>query len=533
VSVSISEAKLLRSVCLESFEDFVREFFHIVAPGEELVWNWHLTLMCRKLQAAYERVFARLPKRADQVWNVPPGSTKTIVHTVMAPAWAWTKMPTFCFLGASYSYELARDNSHYGRDLVKSDLYRACFPEIQIRDDQDAKGYFINTAGGQRYATGVGSTVTGKHFHCICIDDPINPEQAFSEAELYTANRWISNTLQQRKKDSRVTFVDMVMQRLAQDDPTAQMTADPDGSVEHFVLPASTEFEVKPARLKRYYKPDLEDPEYYRLMDPRRLPKSVLETKRKPKNLAEDGYATQYGQRAVPRGGGMFQVDRLRADRPPDVFRRVVRFWDKAATRKKENRRAAWTVGVKMAEDFDHRFWVLDVKRFRENTFERERRIVACARRDGRGVEIAVEQEGGSGGKDSAVSTVRRLAGYRVRIVPSRDDKVIRAEEFSAQVNAGLVHLPSYLRRGNVWVGWAADFVDELKHWPKSTFLDQGDAAGGAFSVLNTPYFEAGPVPEEAPGQNPDSPFFDDPEWEGEQQGERLAVASVGHLGRD
>jgi phage terminase large subunit-like protein len=48
------------------------------------------------------------------------------------------------------------------------------------------------------------------------------------------------------------------------------------------------------------------------------------------------------------------------------------------------------------------------------NALDREREIKEIAKLDGRRIRIAVEQEPGSGGKESAESTIRNLAGWRV-----------------------------------------------------------------------------------------------------------------------
>jgi predicted phage terminase large subunit-like protein len=141
-------------------------------------------------------------------------------------------------------------------------------------------------------------------------------------------------------------------------------------------------------------------------------------------------------------------------------------------------------VGVLLAEDHDGRYWILDVERGRWDSFQRENVILNCARRDTRAVEVGFEQEPGSSGKDSAIQSVRRLAGFSATAVLASGSKEARAYEFSRAVNAGLVYLPERVRRGNGWAGWAKDFVDELTYWPHSKTLDQIDAAAGAYNMI-------------------------------------------------
>lgn len=488
--MKVSECRLLASLVRESFADFVREFWSTVIP-EPLLWNWHIDLLCSDLQGICERIFAGREKLWDWACNISPGSSKSSVFSVFLPAWAWTRMPSFAYIGASYAYPLALDLARRNRDVVKSELYATCFPEIQLRPDQDTKGYFANTRGGSRYAVGAGGTVLGMHGHFIGIDDPLDPNRAASEAELAGINGWIRDTLASRKKDKRVSVIGIIQQRLHQDDPTAQMVAG--GGVRHLRVPATTEFKIEPPELADYYVDGL--------MDPNRLPRAVLDEERR--RLGEYGYAGQYGQDPVPVGGGTFKTDRLRWGVPPGRYKRIVRFWDKASTAggtTRASRRSAFTVGVLMAEDAEGRYWVLDVQRDRLDSYARETLISKTAHRDTKNVIVGVEEEGAGSGIDSALGTIKRLKGFRVIRLRARQNKEIRADEFSVQVNAANVWLPRVFRRGGTWTGWAREYVDELRHWPFSTYRDQGDASGGAFTVLARGRVRVGPLPKPRPG---------------------------------
>jgi len=95
---------------------------------------------------------------------------------------------------------------------------------------------------------------------------------------------------------------------------------------------------------------------------------------------------------------------------------------------------------------------------------------------DGKTVEIGLEQEPGSGGKESAESTVRNLRGWRVRVDRPTGDKSLRADPFSVQVNNGNVSMV----RGD----WNEDYIEELRYFPFSKYKDQVDASSGAFNIL-------------------------------------------------
>ena len=98
------------------------------------------------------------------------------------------------------------------------------------------------------------------------------------------------------------------------------------------------------------------------------------------------------------------------------------------------------------------------------------------AEADGKNVMIVIEQEPGSGGKDSAKASILNLAGFSVYAEKPTGDKVQRADPFSVQVNNGNVQMQVAV--------WNLDFTNELELFPNSTYKDQTDAASGAFNVL-------------------------------------------------
>lgn len=124
-------------------------------------------------------------------------------------------------------------------------------------------------------------------------------------------------------------------------------------------------------------------------------------------------------------------------------------------------------------------FIVADVKIGRWSSSDREKIILQTAQLDRQrfgSVTTWVEQEPGSGGKESAEATIRNLAGYTIKAERVTGDKVSRAEPLACQASVGNVQL----LRGD----WNAEFIDELEAFPASALKDQVDAASGAFNKL-------------------------------------------------
>jgi len=386
-------------------------------------------------------------------------------------------MPQAKIIGASYSLiPVASDLSRKNRDIVLSEKYQKCFSignieegkKIKLREDQSTKNYFINSFGGMRYAVGVQGSITGMHAHFLIVDDPIDPRGARSEAEIKSTNTWLFESLFNRKVDKKITPVILIMQRLHVEDPTAAMLEKfGRENIEHICLPAVKTPDIHPPQLAKYYKDGL--------LDPIRLSAEVLENE---KRMGQYYWASQFLQSPIPEQGGMFDVSRLNIDFPPEnaKWRRKIRFWDKAATKGD----GCYTVGVLMGEEIvgnGIRYWVLDVVRGQWESCTREKIIRQTAEQDGIGVEIWMEQEPGSGGKADAEYTIRNLRGFRAKAERVSGDKFVRADPFSAQVNAG-----------NVWLKrapWNRDYIEELRFFgPACKYKDQVDASSGAFNKL-------------------------------------------------
>lgn len=211
---SVTQNQLKASLCRESFYYFMQTFWGVVNPESIPVWNWHIKYLCDEAQKVMERVFNNQPKEYDLVVNVSPSSSKSNIFSIMLVAWAWSRKPSTRFICGSNTDRLALKLSLKCRDVIKSDLYKLFFPGIDLRKDQDAKGSWANTLGGDRTVCTVsGQSPIGLHGHALIIDDPIDPETAESEAEIARATRWMTTTLPSRVVNRAVVPTILVMQR--------------------------------------------------------------------------------------------------------------------------------------------------------------------------------------------------------------------------------------------------------------------------------------------------------------------------------
>lgn len=283
-------------LCKRHFFKFVQAFWGAIIP-EEPVFNWHIPYLCGELEKMAYYIVNRLPKPYDLIVNIPPGTTKSTIVTIMFPAWLWTLDPSLRVISSSYSSDVSLDQAQKSKDIITCEKYMRLFPEVCIRRDKSGKGFYGNTAGGERYVTSTGSAVTGKHAHVIINDDPQNPKQADSEPLRLQAEEF-TKTLSTRKVDKRNTPTITIMQRLHEDDVTGYLLKKKADKIRHICLPAELSDNVQPAELKDKYIDGL--------LDPVRLSTEVLEEAKI--DLGSRGYAGQYEQRPSSASGNLVKA---------------------------------------------------------------------------------------------------------------------------------------------------------------------------------------------------------------------------------
>jgi len=183
------------------------------------------------------------------------------------------------------------------------------------------------------------------------------------------------------------------------------------------------------------------------------------------KNMGPYAYAGQMQQRPEPRKGAMLDVDKIEIRQEPSApISRVIRAWDKAGTEGD----GARTAGIKIAKLKNGRICIIDVVKGQWAAARRNAVMRNTAELDGTNVRIYIEQEGGSGGKESAENSVKELSGFLAYAEVPRGDKAMRAEPLAIQIDISNVEV---LARD-----WTQEYIEELRKFPVGKFKDQTDA---------------------------------------------------------
>jgi len=449
----------IRQRC-ETLAGFVKEAWRVLEPNTPLVWNWHLDAICQHLEAVTDGRINRL------VVNVPPGSSKSMIVSVLWPAWEWGPrgMRSLRYLTTSFAEDSVKRDTRKHRDLTLSEWYRSLWPEVVLVRTGEMS--FANADTGTREGTPFGS-LTAKRGDRLIIDDPHSTKTAESDAERTATVRQFREGALNRLNDQERSAIVVVMQRLHEQDVTGAILKLGLGFVV-LMLPMEFEPQRRCVTSIGFSDPRTEDGE---LLDPVRFPRKVVDELKG--GMGSYAYAGQYQQRPAPREGGLFKRAWLPVvDALPNDIVSWCRAWDIGATKGGGDP----TAGVKVGRSKDGVFYVMDVVRGQEGPADVERTILATASMDGTGVTLRLPQDPGAAGKAYAQTLTKMLAGYPVKTVAPTGDKVTRATPAAAQAEAGNVRL----LRGS----WNEAFMDELCTFPAGAHDDQVDAFADAVNEL-------------------------------------------------
>ena len=459
------DADTIRARC-GRLSGFVKAAWKELEPDQPLVWNWHLDALCDHLEAVTDGRITRL------LVNVPPGSSKSLIVSVLWPAWEWGPIGrrSLRYLTTAFNDGPVKRDTRKSRDLILSDWYRALWPEVVLT--RTAELSFANSDTGTREGIPFGS-LTSQRGNRLIIDDPHSTESAESDAERTTTTRKFREGAVNRLNDQAKDAIIVIMQRLHEKDISGTILSLGMEYV-HLCLPMEFEPERRCSTKIGFVDPRQNDGD---LLDPVRFPRAEVDKLKR--DMGSYAYAGQYQQRPTAREGGLFKRHWFEfVGAVPAETIATTRAWDLGATKGGGDP----TAGVKMTRDQRGVFYVLHVARDRLGPNEVEQLIRNTSSQDGRAVRIRLPQDPGAAGKSYAATLIGMLAGYDVKATPPTGDKATRATPAAAQAEAGNVKI---LQTGDpVRDAWIEPFIAELCGFPSFTHDDQVDAFADALNDL-------------------------------------------------
>lgn len=455
-------AEVRAELARRSLADFVRGAWQVHHPGVQLRWNWHLDAICEHLEAVYRREILRL------AIAVPPGLMKSLLLSVYGPAWVWASDPSRQFLCASASQVLAHRDAVRCQEVVNSRWYQDTFvPDWTWDDDQNAKGYYVNTARGFRVSRALGQRVIGLRGDHVQIDDPLDAKDAESgSAALQQHTDDFDRGWSDRLNDPSTSTITVIMQRLHSADLIGHVLDDPRWV--YLCLPAEFVPERRCVTRLPWRDPRTERGEP--LFAERLTPEFLAEQRQR---RGPRGYAAAFQQLPSPDEGAIFRREWFvagfyRSSELPPEFDLVIGSWD--ATLKK-SRDSDYISGQTWGILGAHRYllWRMRAKLELDGLISAVRDQQAWGLHNGYPLNGVLIEQVGMGTYITA-AMADELEGL-IAIERPQEPKAARARACVPILAAGQVHVPHPDE-----CEWSEDFMRECLLFPAGRNDDEVDS---------------------------------------------------------
>jgi hypothetical protein len=207
---------------------FSHRGFQELNPQTMYQHNWHIEVIAAALEECRTGRLKRL------IINVPPRSLKSHLCSISFPAYLLGHNPAARIVCASYAQGLADNLAGSCRTLMMSKFYRDTFRATRLASTRQAIHDFKTTMNGGRLSTSVGGLLTGRGGDFIIIDDPLKPEEAYSDAQRQAVNDWYDHTLISCLDNKATGCIIVIMQRLHEDDLVGHLSSQPDWKILRF-----------------------------------------------------------------------------------------------------------------------------------------------------------------------------------------------------------------------------------------------------------------------------------------------------------
>lgn len=229
---SYNELRMLKYMLENDGIQFMRYFFKH-REGTKMLRNWHHYVIEYVLQAVYDGKIQRL------VVNIAPGYSKTEQVVLNFIARGLAINPRSKYIHASYSGDLAQENSSKIKEMVGGEQFQELWP-MDIRVDSKGKKRWFTEKGGGMMAAPAGGQITGFRAGrmesgftgAFVIDDPVKPDDAYSAVKRNAINNRFNNTMRSRLAVEEVPMV-VIMQRIHEDDLSGYLLKGGSGDIWH------------------------------------------------------------------------------------------------------------------------------------------------------------------------------------------------------------------------------------------------------------------------------------------------------------
>ena len=461
------------------FREFVRQAWPVIEPETPFLHSWCVDAICEHLEAVARCDIRRL------VICIPRRMGKSILASVLYPAWLFSVDPSLRLIFASYSLQFVRRDAVRTRDLIRSPWYKKRFGHrVEIKVDQEQAHWFYTTRGGFRLATSPGSLGVGEGADIQVVDDPHKAQDVTSQQKRQFVIDWWETTMAGSARDPNTLRRVVVQQRLHPSDLAGVCIAK---GYEALILPMEWDGKVRSTSLGVYDKRKVKG----ELLWPERLSEEDVELLKT--ELGPRGYQAQCQQSPKGEEATMFKEENWRfwhedesqvkeVETPsgitlysypkPTSFDTMLMSWDIAVS---GHGGADYSVGQVWARSGES-FYLLDQVRFRSQARQFLEQFEAFVRKWPFVHIKLIEQSSVS----LSLIDILRTNFEGLVPVPAVQDKVLRAEVVSNLQTNGSIYIPN-----PKIADWVYAFIDEFSDFPpEKGHDDQVDAASQALLYM-------------------------------------------------
>lgn len=392
----------------------------------------------------------------------PPGHAKSKYSSEYFPAWYVGRNKKKTLIHATYGTDFAERFGRKIRNIVKTPECEKVFGTT-LAADVRAAGEWETVDGGEYKAAGVGAGITGRRADLGLIDDPVKSRRE-ADSPTYRQNAWDWYLADFRTRLKPGGAIIIIQTRWHEDDLSGRiLPKDYDGRSGWVTARDGERWKVLcfPAICERT------DDGTGRAIGEALWPGYInldmlLQLK---KTQGSRNWDSLYQQRPRPGEGGIFKEAWLqrRYGAVPIEANNIIHSWDTAQKPGELNDPSvmtAWGVGRGVPG-----YYLRDVFREQLDYPTLKRKVLNFAERD-KPVAILIEDK--SSGQ-SLIQDLRSTTSLPIIAIEPLGDKTFRANEVSAMVEAGLVHLPEA-------APWLIDYEGEFFGFPLVTNDDQVDS---------------------------------------------------------
>ena len=409
----------------------------------------HHELIVERLHALEEGKIRRL------MIFLPPRHGKSLLTTLMHPAYYLGRHTERSIITAAYGQELADDFGRRVRNAVNSPLHQLVFPDCKLMYDASSMRRFQTTAGGSYFAVGRGGSITGRGADLLIIDDPIKDcAEAQSEVLRRSLYEWFCSVAYTRLQPGGTICI--VQTRWHEADLAGMLLSNNPQEWEVLGLPAIAEKDESFRQAGE-------------ALWPERFPLDRLESIRAA--VGESAWASLYQQRPAAAEGAVFKREWWRSYEQPPQFSRVLQSWDTAFKTGSANDFSVCTTwGVATFGYFLLGFWRGKVE------FPELKRQMASQAAVWNPTAILVEDQASG---QSLIQELKWQSALPIIPIKPDRDKMSRAQAATPIIEAGKVFVPN--------APWRKQFVDELAAFPTGIHDDVVDSTTQALNYIHRP----------------------------------------------